>query len=93
MKDEYLYVLYIGMESATVLRKNIDGSKKWTERDLARAYRKGYVIGYDTAMPKPWPTIVSIKEVQLMYISDESISDDTDLPIPVGADDEEVMYG
>ena len=93
MKDEYLYLLYIGMEAATVLRKNEEGSKRWTKKDIAKAYKKGYVCGYDTSMPKPWPTIVNMKEVQVVYISDESIDDDSSpLPIPLESK-EEVMYG
>ena len=92
MKDEYLYIMYTGLEMATVLRKNIDGSKKWTKKDIDRAYKKGYVMGYDTAMPKPWPTAVSMSDVQMVYISDESLGEESDLPIPV-ENNEGVMYG
>lgn len=42
-----IIALHIGMESGVVLRKDPLGEKDWTERDLKKMFKKGYLYGYD----------------------------------------------
>lgn len=35
------------MESGVVLRKDADGKKDWTEKDIKKMFNKGYLYGYD----------------------------------------------
>ena len=73
MKDEFLYVMFEGLESAMILRKNLEGSRAWTQKDVRKAYKRGYVQGFDVSLDNDWPTTVNMKMVQSVYISDEDV--------------------
>lgn len=80
MKDEYLMILYVGLEAGAILRKNAEGNKAWTKKDITRAYKKGYITGYDVSVYSDSLCTVTTDFIQCMYITDEVPTGDEGTP-------------